>query len=336
MEAMRQDRVSEKVIKDGDRLWRRQYAGELPSYSELDLAMTAWLGARILLWNRNGRPWIGGNLEKLTHIVVDEAQDLSPGHIAVLVSQLDRDGTMTLVGDLHQNLNPRAGLRSWEETRLAHAKRTVFGVNHRQTFQLGTFLQQLHAGLFGEACQWQASKKLEGQIARAGIARSWSALANAVAAEVRHWRAAIEGTNGATVAVIYDGKIEPKKLRTLRSRLEKSLGDMLINVELATPGSGGESLRRTDQVTIASVRQTKGLEFDAVIFIEPAPRWAKPSTETDVRTRNGLYVATSRARAGLSLCMSNLPSCVPDIVAKGYCVSVTWEVESDDEKAGGS
>lgn len=332
MEAMRQNGVSEKVLKDGDRLWRRQYAGELPSYSELDLAMTAWLGARILLWNRNGRPWIGGKLEKLTHIVVDEAQDLSPGHIAVLVSQLDRDGTMTLVGDLHQNLNPRAGLRSWEDAHLAHARRMVFGVNHRQTFQLGTFLQQLHTGLFGGACQWRASRKIEGRIARAGVARSWSALANSVAAEVRYWRGAIEGANGATVAIIYDGKIEQRRLRILRSKLEKALGDLLIKVELAPPRTGGESLRRTDQVTIASVRQTKGLEFDAVIFIETAPRWSKPATEVDIRIKNGLYVATSRARAGLSLCMSNLPSCVPDIVAKGDCEMVKWEVESDDEK----
>ena len=336
MEAMRQDGVSEKVISDGDRLWRRQFAGELPSYSELDLTMTAWLGARILLWNRNGKPWIGGKLEKLTHIVVDEAQDLSPGHIAVLVSQLDRDGTITLVGDLHQNLNPRAGLRTWDETRLVNARRTVFGVNHRQTFQLGAFLQHLYTGLFGETCQWQLSKKMQGRIARAGVARSWTTLVRAVAAEVRYWRGAIEGTNGATVAVIYDGKIAPQKLRLFRAKLESALGDLLIKVELATPGTGGESLRRTDQVTIASVRQTKGLEFDAVIIVEPAPRWARPAAETDIRLRNGLYVASSRARAGLSLCMSNLPSCVADIVRKGDCEMVTWETDNGDENTVGS
>jgi hypothetical protein len=323
--ALRQAGVPSRTIEDGDRLWRTQYKGELPAYSELDLAMTAWLGAPILLsTSSQSKPWIGGRLERSTHIVVDEAQDLSPSHIAVLASQLVSNGTMTLVGDIHQNLNPHAGLQSWNDTGLSDPARSAFGVNHRQTFQLGTFLAALHSDLFDEKCPWRPSERTIGKVPRIGIARSWAELAAAVAREATQWREDISGESGATIAVLYDGRIQPKRLRWLQNQLEIALSDQLIPVEVAMPGDGGDALRRTDRVVIASVRQTKGLEFDAVVFVEPRPKWSKPLHEIDARIRNGLYVATSRARAGLSICMSNLPSCVDSLVANGLCELVKW------------
>lgn len=323
--------VPSRVIEDGERLWRRQYAGDLPAYSELDLAMSAWLGARLLLSARdNPKPWIGGRLERLTHIVVDEAQDLSPSHLAVLASQLVPDGTMTLVGDIHQNLNPHAGLRRWDDAHLANAVMSAFAVNHRQTRQLGEFMQGLHSALFDERCPWRPSEKTLGPLPRARTARSWTELASAIGEEARYWREAISGQTGATVAVLYDGVIKPKRLRWLQKSLELALSDQLVPVEVAMPDAGGEPLRRTDRIVIASVRQTKGLEFDAVVFVEPRPRWSKPLDDIDLRIRNGFYVATSRARAGLSLCMSNLPECIDDLAKSGLCDFTTAPSPADE------
>ena len=262
--------------------------------------------------------------------MVDEVQDLSPNHLAILSSQLAPNGTMTLVGDIHQNLNPHAGLRRWEDVPLAGVRRTAFGVNHRQTAQLGAFVGALHAGLYGEACVWEPSTKTVGALPRAGTARSWNALAQAVAEEARFWRETILGNSGATVAVLYDGRLKPSRLAWLHKKVAAALSDDGTPVEVAMPGSGGEPLRRTDRVVIASVRQTKGLEFDAVVFIEPRPRWSKPEEEIDVRVRNGFYVAASRARAGLSVCMSNLPACMENIIADRLCQSVTWDIEPSE------
>lgn len=321
--------IPAKIIEDGDRLWRRQYKGALPAYSELDLAASAWLGARLLLSSRTtgAKPWIGGRLDRLTHFIVDEVQDLSPSHISVLASQLIENGTMTLVGDIHQNLNPHAGLRQWEDIGLPKVKRTAFGVNYRQTMQLGGFVKALHGKLFDEACSWEPSTKLTGSLPRVGVGRSWTQIARAVAEEARHWRHSIDGDSGATVAVLYDGKMKPSRLNWLRKRVAEALQDELVAVEVASQNGGGEVLRRTDQIVIASVRQTKGLEFDAVIFIEPRPRWSKPLDQIDLRIRNGFYVAASRARAGLSICMSNLPDCIDALVADVLCESVKWEEE---------
>jgi hypothetical protein len=230
---------------------------------------------------------------------------------------------MTLVGDIHQNLNPRAGLRSWSDIGLPNVKRATFAMNYRQTLQLGTFMNSLHSGLFEESCDWSPSPKLSGALPRIGVSRSWRSIASAVATEVKYWRENIGGS-GTTVAVLYDGRPTPKRLKWFQKQLAKALQDELVSVLLAMPNTGGEVLRRTDQVVIASVRQTKGLEFDAVIYVESKPRWVGPIAEIDLRTRNGFYVATSRARAGLSICMSNLPQCVPPLVALNQCILADW------------
>jgi superfamily I DNA/RNA helicase len=197
----------------------------------------------------------------------------------------------------------------------------VFGINYRQTRELGEFLKDLHRGLFGEVPGWAASDKTTGALPRVGTIRSFKDLSRAVAAEARRWRDEIPN---ATVAVLYDGKMEPKRRQWLRRQLEEALSDTLTTVDAVSPASGETPLRRTDRVVIASVKQTKGLEFDAVVFIETKPRWSRPAIEVDVRARNGLYVAASRARAGLSLCMVNLPSCVEEVLENGRCERAEW------------
>jgi hypothetical protein len=325
LNAARQDGLRPKAVDAGDRLWRVQYSKDNPSYSEFDLAVSAWLGSRILLSSNDREiPWIGAKRERFTHLVVDEAQDLSPCHIITLASQLAPKGTMSLVGDLHQNLNPLAGLRRWEDARVRDVARSMFGVNYRQTRELGEFLKELYRGLFGEVPGWAASDKTIGALPRVGTIRSFKDLSRAVATEARRWRDQIPN---ATVAVLYDGKMEPKRRQRLRRELEEALSDQLTTVDAVSPASGGSALRRTDRVMIVSVKQTKGLEFDAVVFVETKPRWSKPAIEVEVRAKNGLYVAASRARAGLSLCMVNLPSCIQDAVDSGRCDRAEWPAD---------
>jgi hypothetical protein len=309
--------LSQRTIDAGDRLWRRQYEGESPSYSQLDLAISAWLGASVLVSTSPDRkPWIGGKSLRLTHLVVDEAQDLSPSHVAILASQLVENGTLTLVGDLHQSLDPHVGVRSWDEATVRSSVRTVFGVNHRQTKPLGDFLAGTYTALFEEACPWKASPQTVGDRPRARGVRSWSDLSQQVASETKLWR---ERIPNATVAVLYDGKLEPKRLRRFQADLENLLSDDLVPVESAIPGERSDVLARTDHVLIASVKQTKGLEFDVVVFLESRNHWSKPIREIDARIRNGLYVAVSRARAGLSLCMRTVPPFVAQLSSRGLC-----------------
>ncbi len=308
LDAARQDGLRPKAVDAGDRLWRAQYSKDNPSYSEFDLAVSAWLGSRVLLSSSDREtPWIGGKRERFTHLVVDEAQDLSPCHIVTLASQLAPRGTMSLVGDLHQNLNPLAGLRRWEDARVRDVAKSVFGINYRQTRELGEFLKDLHRGLFGEVPGWAASDKTTGALPRVGTIRSLKDLSRAVAAEARRWRDEIPN---ATVAVLYDGKMEPKRRQWLRRQLEEALSDELTTVDAVSPASGGSPLRRTDRVVIASVKQTKGLEFDAVVFIETKPRWSRPLSRWKCGPETGctsLQAAHALAfRCAWSICLPAL------------------------------
>jgi superfamily I DNA/RNA helicase len=318
-------------VDAGERQWKRQYDEVVnPGYSEYDLAVATWLGNQILLVPDQGqKPFIGGTLPRLTHLVVDEVQDLSPCHIATLKSLMDEEGTMTVVGDLRQNLHPSGGLVRWEELQLDHLKLCRFGINYRQTRELGEFVQHLHQSLLNTPAGWDTSSVLTGPLARLGRTRSWRTAASAVADEIRHWRSI---TPKATVAVLYDAELEPRELEQLQDRLASALQDQILTVHAVNPAARGSQLRESDCVLIASVRQTKGLEFDAVIVVDLRDDWAEASSVVDPRVRNGLYVAASRARNGLTLCMRVIPDWMESISAAGAIERVQWAVAATDSE----
>jgi DNA helicase IV len=307
LEAARRSGMPGAKVVEGEQAWRRQYSHVTkPGYSEHDLAMALWLGVQILLIPERGeRPFIGGTLPRLTHIVVDEAQDLSPCQFATLRSILDEKGTLTLVGDLRQNLHAAGGLSNWSEIGFGHLQPCKFAVNYRQTRELGQFVQHLHLSLFREQAGWETSPQLIGTRPRIGRVESWSTAATGVAAEVRHWRSIMPN---ATVAVLFDNAPATSELENLKEQLETSLQDQLVTVYLAAPGAGGAQLREMDCVHIAAVRQTKGLEFDAVIVVDLNEEWSAGSVAVDRRARNSLYVAASRARSGLTVFMKAFPA----------------------------
>jgi DNA helicase IV len=202
-------------------------------------------------------------------------------------------------------------------------KQYSFGVNYRQTREVGLLLQELHEGLFDATAAWQVSDRLTGSRPRVGRVDSLSQAAKAVASEARRWR---QSTPNATVAVLYDRAMTPKALDRFRDEIEKALVDEITSVRVVDEATGGGQLRETDCVVIASVRQTKGLEFDAVVFVSLRSEWANSSPEIHPRVRNGLYVAASRARAGLSLCMRHLPEFMNGAAANGLCELAEWHL----------
>ena len=314
----------------GDRMWRRQYQGEAPSYSEYDLGVAAWLGNLIMLTPDRENPWAGKKRERLTHIIIDEAQDLSVMHVRTIQSMLAPSGTMTMVGDLRQNLHPLGGLQSWDDLGPDGIARGAFSINYRQTYELGSFLARLHESLYCEPTTWEPATTMTGPGPRVGRVRSWAQISRAVAEEARHWRHQIEG---ATVAVLYDGSPDRGRLRDVQAKLEELLQDEITTVHLVDPASRGGELRDTDCVLIASVQQTKGLEFDAVVYIDTRAEWSDPVEEVSARVRNGLYVAAGRARSGLTLCMLLWPDWLEALVQQGACHRQSWfddEDPSDD------
>ncbi len=307
--------VPEATIERGLRWWQEQYSGPEPVYSEYDAVAAAWLGVQTMLVTGLDKPLVGGSLNRLTHVVVDEGQDLSPAHLALISKVLHPKGSLTILGDVRQNLNTSGGIQRWDELGVA-VDRRAFEVNYRQSFELGRFVHELHRHMYLEEPVWTPSQRWHGPLPRIARSETWIKVAELSASECRR---AKELVPGCTVAVLYDKKLPPKQLEALRDALDESLADLLPNVQLVNPRSRGAQLRDTDAIVIASVQQTKGLEFDAVIFVDPQAQWSGEMSDLPLRLRNGLYVGASRSRQYLSVLLGTLPQSLNNLATAGKC-----------------
>ncbi len=323
LKACQDDGLSTDEIREADEAWQKRCSEDEPQFSEYDAALAAWLGVHLALAPSTGRePLVARAAERLTHVMIDEAQDVWPAHVHTIRRLVVEGGNITLVGDLRQRLRDIRGLRRWSDLGITNLKTAVFAVNHRQSAELGRFVHALHAGLYGETPAWKANEAREGPLPRVLVANTKD-MAATVADEIRHWR---DGIPNATVGVLFDGHWSAERRQRLHQRLEAELQDSLTEVHLVTSRSGAAALRKTDCVIIAPVLATKGLEFDAVVHVDPSKAWDEPLDEVSDRRKNGLYVAVSRACHGLSLVMRRLPSLFSQLEADGCCV-----LRGDDE-----
>jgi DNA helicase IV len=212
------------------------------------------------------------------HIVVDEAQDLSPMQLRML-GRRSMSGSMTVVGDIAQATGPWAP-RHWDEV-LAHLpnRRGTRVAELRVNYRTPAEIMDLACRVLAAAAPHvplPTSARSTGAHPRI-VAVAPTALGSSVADAVAAQRAA---QAGGTTAVI----CAPSHV----SELDEAL--------IAAGVNFGEATRRGLQsdVTLVSVDLAKGLEFDSVIVIEPA----RIARETNLRA---LYVALTRATKRLTV-----------------------------------
>ncbi len=312
------EETSTAHAEEADKAWREQFSVEKPMRTEYDAVLAAWLASHVALVPAGGKaPILGGQLERFTHLMVDEAQDLSAAHARILQRLIVKGGTLTFVGDLRQRLGAAGGLHSWDELGVSDLRRAAFTVNHRQSYELGQFVGALQHGLFGEAPVWKPSEERRGGVPRVRVEKAPPRFAGVVAQEVRLWRREIPY---ATIGVLYDGRWTTESVNRFRERLEDDLAsDSALSIIHIGRGSRGGHLRKTNCVFIASVASTKGLEFDAVVFIDPVREWADTEGRPTLRQKHGLYVATSRGKQGLSLVLRGTPGVVQAMADREFC-----------------
>lgn len=102
-----------------------------------------------LAWHDSG-PW--------SHLVIDEAQDLSAPEAALLASMVDPNGALTISADFRQRVSATHGIETSEPILLGcqiavqgMRQPFRFAVNKRQTPQIGRFLMAYYEANFGEA-----------------------------------------------------------------------------------------------------------------------------------------------------------------------------------------
>jgi len=214
------------------------------------------------------------------HIVVDEAQDLSPMQLRML-SRRSLNGSMTIVGDIAQSTGAWAH-NDWDEiaTHLPDHKgvRTAeLTIGYRSP---GALMGPANAVLREAAPELVPPRPVRtGGDPPRSVAAAREALGAVVARTVIAERAQV---SPGTVAVIC--------ARSMAPELEEALDAAGIEFGRATR----HGLRQ--EVTVVPVDMVKGLELDAAVLVEPARMLAE-----EPQPMRSLYVGLTRATKRLTI-----------------------------------
>jgi DNA helicase IV len=257
--------------------------------------------ARALLGSPRRRPGSDGEDQARTfgHVVVDEAQDLSPMQLR-MVARRSLSGSMTIVGDIAQATGswvPASWAQVVEHLPARRGWRLVeLTVNYRTPREIiemaGRILEQVAPGMRPPEAVRTSGRPptLIRAVLPAGSVPG-DALGELAASTVRDELDAF-GTRGGTgtAAVI----VPPSLLDVVAVALDAS------GVRYGRVGDGALD----EQVTLLTIEDAKGLEFDSVIVVEPA----RIVRETAQGLR-ALYVAFTRATQRLAIAHSeSLPA----------------------------
>jgi len=85
----------------------------------------------------------GGKSMELSHLMVDEVQDLSPVELAVLLKTLKQPASITLAGDVNQKMVEQSGFMDWEQMfkslGLEGEAISTLKVSYRSTYEIMAF-----------------------------------------------------------------------------------------------------------------------------------------------------------------------------------------------------
>lgn len=213
------------------------------------------------------------------HIVVDEAQELSPMQWRLLVRRCPLK-SFTIVGDIAQTSSV-AGANSWQS-----ALGPLFGdrwqmeeltVNYRTPSQIAEAAVRMAnaAGLVVSAPKAVREGKWSPVIDRVAPEAMMDSLLAALSEE-------LEALDGGLLAVIADGELLQQATTAMRNAYGKRVGT----------GAGSYA----QDIVVISPREAKGLEFDGVIILEPSALLNQEHGRV-----GDLYVAMTRATQRLRL-----------------------------------
>ncbi|MEG8279205.1 HelD family protein [Streptomyces sp. AHA2] len=250
---------------------------------------------RALLWRRRPRSWksarwseadlvlldevagLIGHPEGYGHVVVDEAQDLSPMECRAIARRA-RFGSLTVLGDLAQGTTPWAA-RSWR-TVLAHLGKPDAPVVALTT---GYRVPKAVVGL--------ANRLLERLDVDVPAARSLRG-----DGELAERRTTADGVPAAVVEAVRDALGRQGSVGIVAA--DADLPRVRTALEAAgVVAAGPEDLGA--RVSLVPARLVKGLEYDHVVAVEPAA-----IAEAEDRGPHRLYVVLTRAVSRLEVVRS--------------------------------
>jgi len=237
----------------------RSAAIEQVQWTDADLPLLD--EARALLGPASRARHAGSNgdehdLRTFGHIVVDEAQDLTPMQLRML-SRRSLSGSMTVVGDIAQATGPLAP-RRWED-QLAHlpVRRGAQQVNLSVNYRTPAEIMELAGRVLAVAAPWLTVP----DSVRTGDAEPRRI--SVPAGEPRE--RVVAGTVADEQAAVGAGTVAVVVPRSLVDATSEGLSAAGVAHQVASVRSD-----LSTGVTVLPVDAVKGLEFDAVVVVEPA------------------------------------------------------------------
>jgi DNA helicase-2/ATP-dependent DNA helicase PcrA len=238
------------------------------------------------------------------HILVDEAQDLSPVELSVVLSVTTPARSITLAGDVAQRLHMDNGFTGWSDVLaqlgLSHVEIEPLKLSYRSTFEIIQYAHEVLGPLapseMGKATRSGAPVELF-RFAHSGDAVGF--LAEAL-------RDLARGEPRASIAVV--ARYPEQADLYFKGLVNAEVPNVRRVADQDFPFKPG--------VDVTDVRQVKGLEFDYVILLE-ANSATYPTSE---EARHLMHIAATRAAHQLWLTCTAEPSLlIPQLLRqRGY------------------
>jgi DNA helicase-2/ATP-dependent DNA helicase PcrA len=274
--------------------------------AERSVAMLDWEDDALLLriYQRIQGPLKRGKeIASYEHVFVDEAQDLSPLELAVVLGTT-RSESVTLAGDVAQRLMLDNGFSNWKDVLgllgLSHVEIEPLRVSYRSTQEIMDFANAVLGHLRNEE---------QGHATRHGVPVElfrFTHTGDAVGFLAESLRALVGSEPSASVAVI------ARSPEQVREYAEGLIQAEVPNVRLIA----AQDFPFKAGVDVTDARQVKGLEFDYVVLVEVTAL----NYPDDDESRHLLHIAASRAAHQLWVMTSDAPSpLLPRaLVERGY------------------
>jgi hypothetical protein len=233
-----------------------------------------------------------------SHVVIDEAQDLSVVEASLISSFVVREGALTISADFRQVVSPVHGMENLNAFKIGcrlvskpdDFKLFPFTKNKRQSRQIGNFLRGFYEKAFGELPLFMANEEINGPKPQLRL----MPIVNFAPTIRAAWNIFKNANFTGTVALLQINEDEDEMIR-YREFLEKE------QVPLASLWASYDPKGR---LITSSIERVKGLEYDAcfVIGMEEAENTAMNFN------KNRVYVALSRPTQRLFILCKYIPA----------------------------
>ncbi|TCS93926.1 HelD family protein [Hazenella coriacea] len=193
------------------------------------------------------------NSERFDHVVIDEAQDVSPFQIAILKEYCPSQ-SFTILGDLMQNIFSYQGIEHWNDFSIIFDQDQWDYIqlhqSYRSTMEIINFSNEIIKSYLGELTPAQPVFR-SGELIR--LIQQENSLDQTLLSSIQY----VQQQGSHTIAIIT--RTEQKA-----TEIHRSLQALGLSIHLITP----EQKEYRGGISVIPIYLTKGMEFDAVLLID--------------------------------------------------------------------